>query len=149
MASPGAITHNALDVKVAHSQIPTKFVVSVPDAQLRDLKERLSRTRYLDAYTVPLLDVDVIESLNFCLGACRWPDQLEGVGWEYGTELAYTKVCRDTGENDAKYVCSRLALHTTHGTLRMLSRGGVHACASIHLQVLMTAQHPKCHRSIP
>jgi microsomal epoxide hydrolase len=41
------------------------FKIEVPDAVLADLRERLART--------------------------RWPDQLPGTGWEYGTELAYLK----------------------------------------------------------
>jgi len=41
------------------------FKIEVPDAVLADLRERLVRT--------------------------RWPDQIPGTGWEYGTELAYLK----------------------------------------------------------
>jgi pimeloyl-ACP methyl ester carboxylesterase len=41
------------------------FEIEVPEAVLADLRERLART--------------------------RWPDQLPGTGWEYGTELAYLK----------------------------------------------------------
>lgn len=41
------------------------FKINVPDAVLRDLKERLART--------------------------RWPDQLQNVGWDYGTDPAYLK----------------------------------------------------------
>ena len=39
------------------------FKINVPDAVLRDLKERLARTRF--------------------------PDELQNVGWDYGTNLAY------------------------------------------------------------
>jgi hypothetical protein len=39
------------------------FVVDVPQATLDDLEVRLTRT--------------------------RWPDEVEGAGWEYGTNLAY------------------------------------------------------------
>jgi len=41
------------------------FKINVPDSVLRDLKERLSRTRF--------------------------PDQLQNVGWDYGTDPAYLK----------------------------------------------------------
>ncbi len=41
------------------------YKINVPDAVLRDLKERLART--------------------------RWPDQLQNVGWDYGTDPAYLK----------------------------------------------------------
>ena len=42
-----------------------KFDVRVPEAVLDDLKERLART--------------------------RWPDQMDGVGWDYGSELGTVK----------------------------------------------------------
>jgi microsomal epoxide hydrolase len=42
-----------------------RFTIEVPDAVLDDLKQRLARTRL--------------------------PDQLEGAGWDYGTELSYLK----------------------------------------------------------
>ncbi len=41
------------------------FEVHVPDAVLDDLRARLSRT--------------------------RWPDQIEGAGWDYGSELSYVR----------------------------------------------------------
>jgi pimeloyl-ACP methyl ester carboxylesterase len=41
------------------------FSVDVPDAALADLRERLHRT--------------------------RWPDTVEGVGWDYGTDLDYLR----------------------------------------------------------
>jgi microsomal epoxide hydrolase len=41
------------------------FLVAVPEPVLADLKERLART--------------------------RWPDQLPGTGWEYGTDLDYLR----------------------------------------------------------
>ena len=40
--------------------------MQVADSDLADLKERLART--------------------------RWPDQLEGTTWEYGTDSTYLKV---------------------------------------------------------
>ncbi len=41
------------------------FYVDIPQATLDDLRERLART--------------------------RWPDEVEGAGWDYGTNLAYLK----------------------------------------------------------
>jgi len=41
------------------------FTIAVPDAVLADLRDRLART--------------------------RWPDQLAGTGWSYGTDTAYLK----------------------------------------------------------
>ena len=43
----------------------TPFKVEVPDATLQDLKERLDRT--------------------------RWPDEIPGSNWDYGTNLDYLK----------------------------------------------------------
>ena len=43
----------------------TPFVVSVPQASLDDLRERLART--------------------------RWPDEVDGAGWDYGANLAYMR----------------------------------------------------------
>ena len=45
------------------SQAIEKFEIRVDDAELDDLKQRLERT--------------------------RWPDQIPGSGWGYGTDLAY------------------------------------------------------------
>src|SRR5258708_40309205 len=41
------------------------FTIAVPDAVLADLKDRLARTRF--------------------------PDEIEGSGWEYGTNLSYMR----------------------------------------------------------
>ena len=43
----------------------TPFKIEVSDAILKDLKERLDRT--------------------------RWPDEMPGSGWDYGTNLDYIK----------------------------------------------------------
>jgi pimeloyl-ACP methyl ester carboxylesterase len=49
------------------------FRVEVPEAVLDDLRERLART--------------------------RWPDQIPGSGWDYGTDLAYLQDLCDTWQN--------------------------------------------------
>src|ERR1700724_2182418 len=41
------------------------FNIDIPQATLNDLRERLART--------------------------RWPDEVEGAGWDYGTNLQYMK----------------------------------------------------------
>jgi len=41
------------------------FTIDIPQATLDDLRERLGRT--------------------------RWPDEIEGAGWDYGTNLDYLK----------------------------------------------------------
>ncbi|KAK9917222.1 hypothetical protein WJX75_001993 [Coccomyxa subellipsoidea] len=52
---------------------PKKLTVAIPDAQISDLKSRLSQI--------------------------RWPDQLKGVGWEYGSELSYVKELAEYWQN--------------------------------------------------
>jgi microsomal epoxide hydrolase len=47
------------------SEAIEKFEIRVPEAELVDLRERLART--------------------------RWPDQIPGSGWDYGTDRAYLK----------------------------------------------------------
>ena len=44
---------------------PEPFVIAVPDAVLNDVQQRLALT--------------------------RWPDEIPGVGWQYGSNLAYVK----------------------------------------------------------
>ena len=42
-----------------------RFSIQIPDAVLRDLEQRLDAT--------------------------RWPDELEGTGWELGSNLTYVR----------------------------------------------------------
>jgi microsomal epoxide hydrolase len=44
---------------------PQPFTVDIPETQLDDLRERLGRTRF--------------------------PEQIDGAGWDYGTELGYER----------------------------------------------------------
>jgi pimeloyl-ACP methyl ester carboxylesterase len=53
---------------------PQRFTIDVPDAVLSDLSERLART--------------------------RWPDQLPGTGWTYGTDTAYLRELVSYWQND-------------------------------------------------
>ena len=52
---------------------PTPFTVQVPDETLADLHDRLARV--------------------------RWPDEIPGAGWAYGTDLAYLKELVDYWRN--------------------------------------------------
>ncbi|MFM7224071.1 MAG: epoxide hydrolase family protein [Actinomycetota bacterium] len=52
----------------------TPFRIEVPDADIADLRERLART--------------------------RWPDQIPGSGWSYGTDLAYLQDLCTTWRDD-------------------------------------------------
>ncbi len=37
------------------------------------------------------VDDEVLEDLRFRLGRTRWPEQVEGAGWDYGSNLAYIR----------------------------------------------------------
>jgi len=50
------------------------FPIAIPQATLDDLRERLAHT--------------------------RWPDEIEGAGWDYGTNLAYLKELVDYWQHD-------------------------------------------------
>jgi len=50
------------------------FKIAIPQATLDDLRERLSRT--------------------------RWPDEVEGAGWDYGTNLEYMKDLADHWQHE-------------------------------------------------
>ena len=49
------------------------FRIAVPEEVLEDLRERIART--------------------------RWPDEIAGSGWDYGTNLAYLKELLDYWRN--------------------------------------------------
>jgi microsomal epoxide hydrolase len=56
-------------VKGEHTMEKHPFTIDVPQVVLDDLKGRLART--------------------------RWPDEVEGAGWDYGTNLNYLKTLVD------------------------------------------------------
>ena len=41
-------------------------------------------------YTVAV-DEEVLEDLRHRLARTRWPDEVEGAGWDYGTNLGYMR----------------------------------------------------------
>ena len=43
---------------------------------------------------------DLLEDLRNRLSATRWPDELPGVGWDYGSNLDYMKDLVDYWRND-------------------------------------------------
>ena len=43
---------------------------------------------------------DILEDLRRRLSATRWPDELNGVGWDYGSTLDYMKELVDYWVND-------------------------------------------------
>jgi pimeloyl-ACP methyl ester carboxylesterase len=62
-----------------------RFTVDVPSDVLRDLDERLART--------------------------RWPDQLPGTGWNYGTDTAYLRELASYWQNDYDWRAQERALN--------------------------------------
>ena len=64
LMAAGAVTSESGQARAADEAV-VPYKINVPDAVLRDLKERLARTRF--------------------------PDQLQNVGWDYGTDPAYLK----------------------------------------------------------
>lgn len=67
---------------------PKKLAISISDAQITDLKDRLARTRL--------------------------PDQLEGVQWEYGMSKEYLKVNshRVTQKRQPRALCQYVHLQS-------------------------------------
>ena len=63
-----------------HSEV-TPFRIDIPQADLDDLRDRLART--------------------------RWPDQLPGVGWDYGIPLDYVRSWPRTGATGMTGGCTR------------------------------------------
>jgi pimeloyl-ACP methyl ester carboxylesterase len=61
------------------------FRIAVPDANLEDLRERLART--------------------------RWPDELPGVGWDYGVPVAYLRKLADHWRTDYNWRAQETALN--------------------------------------
>ncbi len=64
---------------------PQPFKIEVPEEILDDLRERLART--------------------------RWPDEIEGAGWDYGTDLSYMKELVDYWLNDFNWRAQEAALN--------------------------------------
>ena len=64
LMAAGPVTSESGQARAADEAV-VPYKINVPDAVLRDLKERLARTRF--------------------------PDQLQNVGWDYGTDPAYLK----------------------------------------------------------
>jgi pimeloyl-ACP methyl ester carboxylesterase len=62
------------------------FKIAIPQATLDDLHERLART--------------------------RWPDEVEGAGWDYGTPLGYMKELVDYWQNTYDWRKQEAALNT-------------------------------------
>lgn len=65
---------------------PQPFQINVPQTVLDDLQERLTRT--------------------------RWPDEVSGAGWDYGTNLAYMKELADYWKNTYDWRAQEAMLNT-------------------------------------
>ena len=76
------------------------FKVDIPQATLDDLRERLART--------------------------RWPDQVEGAGWDYGTNLKYLKGLADYWHHQYDWRKQEAALNQFHHFKVEIDDMGVH-----------------------
>jgi microsomal epoxide hydrolase len=72
----------------AESGMPEPYRIHVPDEVLKDLKARLRNT--------------------------RWPDQIEGTGWEYGTDTQYLKTLVSYWANDYDWRAQEKKLNAFH-----------------------------------
>lgn len=80
----------------------TAFRIDVPDAVLDDLKDRLAQT--------------------------RWSDQVDGAGWDYGTDVDYLRELCDYWQHTFDWRAAEARLNATEQS--MVSVDGL----NIHLQ---------------
>ena len=76
------------------------FRIEVPDGVLRDLRERILRT--------------------------RWPDEIRGSGWEYGTSLHYLRELLDYWANGFDWRAQETFLNTFHHFRAVVDGQGLH-----------------------
>lgn len=76
------------------------FQINIPQAVLQDLKERLAQT--------------------------RWPDEVEGAGWDYGTNLDYLKGLVDYWQNKYDWCVQEAELNRFDQFRAEVSGTGVH-----------------------
>ena len=79
---------------------PQPFQIDVPQTVLEDLQERLART--------------------------RWPDEVEGAGWDYGASLGYMKELADYWQNDYDWRKQEAKLNTFNHFKADIDGFGVH-----------------------
>ena len=78
----------------------TPFQIAVPSAELDDLRARLART--------------------------RWPDEIEGAGWSYGTDLHYLRELCGYWEREFDWCKQEAALNTFHNFRTQIGGLGLH-----------------------
>lgn len=76
------------------------FKINVPEAVLLDLKERLAQT--------------------------RWPDEVEGAGWDYGTNLDYLKGLVDYWQNNYDWHAQEAELNRFNQFSTEVDGTGIH-----------------------
>src|SRR5262249_5284794 len=75
---------------------PTPFTIRIPDATLADLRERLDRV--------------------------RWPDEIPGAGWQYGTDLTYLRQLVEYWRTQYNWRVHEARLNTFQQSLLLDSR---------------------------
>ena len=82
---------------------PTPWTVHIDEAVLTDLRDRLARV--------------------------RWPDEIPGAGWQYGTDLTYLKMFIEYWRTQYDWRTHEAQLNTfRHFTVPL---GGIHCTLSI------------------
>ncbi len=83
------------------TSIPQPFTVAIPDDTLSDLRDRLNRT--------------------------RWPDEIDGAGWDYGTNSAYLRELVDYWRNDFDWRAQEQRLNSFSHARAMVDGTGLHS----------------------
>src|SRR5947209_3948686 len=80
--------------------LPDRFTVDIPEAILADLRARLERS--------------------------RWPDEVEGAGWAYGTNLAYMRELVEYWRDGFDWRAQEVALNAFHHFQVRLDSHAIH-----------------------
>ena len=92
------------------------FTVSIPQATLDDLRDRLART--------------------------RWPDEIAGMGWEYGTDPVYLRALGEYWQNGFDWRAQEAAINRFAHYRAAVDGLGIHF---IHARGAGTGEGRRCH----
>ena len=87
-----------------HAEV-VPFRIDIPQADLDDLRDRLART--------------------------RWPDQLPGVGWDYGIPLEYVKELAGYWRTGYDWRVHEARLNAFHQFTTAIEGSGSTSCMSV------------------
>src|SRR5947209_4824599 len=69
---------------------------------------------------------EVIADLKNRLANTRWPDEISGSGWDYGTDRAYLKELTAYWQKDFDWVAQEITLHTFSHFRGQVDNFGLH-----------------------